>query len=201
MNANDPDTWGSAYICIGLECIIILVYAMDMWLVSRLTSTVGNEMTAGSTETSQSRDDPVEKAPLVTSHWNQLRMLLTLAFTVDLIVYVCAKRMTFRVSTCLRPIMIVLRRREFRHMMRAVFVSATRIVRVLTLMAFHIVFFGFVAFVFFSTVDQEHTKFRTLSDSILEMLLIVTSPGAVLSRWTRCTTHRMDGVWYFSSSL
>ena len=60
MNANDPDTWGSAYICIGLECIIILVYAMDMWLVSRLTSTVGNEMTAGSTETSQSRDDPVQ---------------------------------------------------------------------------------------------------------------------------------------------
>jgi hypothetical protein len=55
------------------------------------------------------------------------------------------------------------------------------------------VFFGFVAFVFFSTVNTERTKFGTLSGSILEMLLIVTSPGAVLAAMD--SVYTASGGW------
>ena len=134
LNANDPASWGSGYVGFGLEGSVIFVYALDTWLVGRLAS---ND---SSSNNSQDKDNNTTNTTphLVTSHWNQLRALLTLFFAVDLLIFVWFSHETYRVTTCMRPIMIVLRRREFRHMMRAVFVSATRIVRVLTLMSFHI---------------------------------------------------------------
>ena len=160
MNANDPFSWGSGSLGIGLEAVVIFVYVLDTWLVSRLASNHSSNSSSIRSSSSSNHSDnnndgslgtthdstlDTGRAPststtpnLVTSHWNHLRALLILFFGIDLLMFVCTSHQTYRVSTCLRPLMIVLRRREFRHMMRAVFVSAARIVRVLTLMGFHI---------------------------------------------------------------
>ena len=165
---------------IVLETLVLMVYAMDIWFVRRLALEDENARVTPETRHAtlhEGYEDPRKnKKEMVGSHWNNMRIVFVLLFLADFVLYLTLN--TLRYTTFLRPLMIVLRVRQFRHMMRAVVWSATRISRVFIIISFHVVFCGFVAFVLFSGTTTTH--FSVLSDSILNMLLILTAPGTVL---------------------
>ena len=108
---------------------------------------------------------------MVGSHWNNLRIAFVTLFVLDLLFFIAFPENYYcrsRISTFLRPLMIILRIRNFRHIMRAVIWSATRISRVFIIISFHVIFCGFVAFVLFSGTPTTH--FSELSNSTLEKL-------------------------------
>ena len=112
-----------------------------------------------------------KKSGMVGSHWNNLRIAFVVLFVLDLFFFIAFPKNYYcrsRISTFLRPLMIILRIRNFRHIMRAVIWSGTRISRVFIIISFHVIFCGFVAFVLFSGTPTTH--FSELSNSTLEKL-------------------------------
>ena len=135
---------------------------------------------------------------LFHSQWNNLRIIFVVSFLIDLIVFSFSNNQLHqpRVTTFLRPLMLIFRIRTFRRMMRAVAWSATRIAKVFIIILFQVVFCGFVAFVLFSSLPNH--PFSILSTSMVDMLLILTAPGTVLGHMESVYTATSGfGVIFF----
>jgi hypothetical protein len=164
-----------------LEWGAIVVYLVDVWLIKRLALEDDSQRVTPKTRhaTLQSGIGPtLQVQPL--SRWNDARLVCVVLFIVDLVCFMCVDSFkTPRYTTFLRPMVLVLRLRNFRQKMRAVMWSATHIGRVFIIISFHVIFSGFVAFILFSEGASPGSPFLKLSTSILEMLLVLTSTGNV----------------------
>ena len=115
-----------------LEWCTLIVYLLDIWLVQRLTLQDESQRVTPKTRyaTLQSHivNSHLKAQPL--SHWNGARLFCVVLFTIDLLCFMgFGAFQTPRYTTFLRPMMLVLRIRKFRHLMRAVLWSATHISR------------------------------------------------------------------------
>jgi len=174
------------------EWLVLFMYIFDIWCIRKISLSYGT-LQAKPKRLQQSCFDG-----LFHSQWNNLRIIFVVSFLIDLIVFSFSNNQQHqpRITTFLRPLMLIFRIRTFRRMMRAVAWSATRIAKVFIIILFQVVFCGFVAFVLFSGLPNH--PFSVLSTSMVDMLLILTAPGTVLGHMESVYTATSGfGVIFF----
>ncbi len=160
-----PDSMfkGQKEVSCGAEAAFLLCFFYDVLLFWRLES--------GSTEENGTKTGP--------EIWTKGRALLIFFQLVDLLVFlifiVFYDGNSLRFSRFARPLLLVFRVPNLRIVLVGCLFAATRIVRVLFLIACDVMFFGFIGFVLFDSKE-----FESPQNGMHTMLLILTAPGTVL---------------------
>ena len=136
---------------------------------------------------------------LFKSRWVRLRVIMIIAILIDNLICNATPNRVGHYTRFLRPILLIERLRNVRKIAGAIIESTPKILNVLVLLIFHIIFFGVVAYVLFRGIegttgdhlhvndaDRSHCNFLGYDLSIDETLAI-------------CSTFSKNCLDYFSS--
>ena len=176
-NAGEPiQAFSLQFYLLFVEILMLGIYVADLALLYRYT---------GKT--------------LFKSRWVRLRVIMIIAILVDTLICIATPTRVGHYTRFLRPMFLIERLRNVRKIAGAIIESTPKILNVLVLLMFHIIFFGVVAYVLFRGIEGttgDHLHVSYADRSHCNFLRYDLSDDMTLNF---CSTFSKNCMDYFSS--